>query len=159
MEEEKDSREQKEVKTTSGDEIKVKVLGVFVANVPEAPSPVVFLEAEDEKDKIIPIYIGSSEAFSIQTSLENKPYPRPLTHDLMISVFNGLGVKIKKILIDDLSDGIYFSRLIITRNGEEVEFDARPSDCIALAIRVNAPIYVSRRVLELAAVSKEESGL
>ena len=151
MEEEKISK--------TGDEVKVRVIGVFVANIPEAPSPVVFLEAEGEEDKIIPIYIGSSEAFSIQTSLEKKPYPRPLTHDLMISVFNGLGIKIKKIIIDDLSDGIYFSRLIITRNGEEVEFDARPSDCIALAVRVDAPIYVSRRVLELAAVSKEESGL
>jgi len=135
------------------EEVKVNVAGVFVANTPDAPNPVVFLEAED---KVLPIYIGSSEAFSIQTSLDKRPYPRPLTHDLMISVIHGLGVEIERIVIDDINDGVYFSRLIMKKNGSTVEFDARPSDCIALAVRAGAPIFVSRKVLNLAAVSKGE---
>jgi len=148
----KKSETEKE-KPTEAEEVKVKVAGVFIANTPDVQSPVVFLEAED---KVLPIYIGSSEAFSIQTCLDKRPYPRPLTHDLMVSVIHGLGVKIERIVIDDLNDGVYFSRLIMKKNGNTVEFDARPSDCIALAVRVEAPVYVSRKVLALAAVSKSE---
>ncbi len=136
------------------DAILVKVAGVYVANTPETPSPVVFLESEEKK--VLPIYIGASEAFSIQTALDNAPYPRPLTHDLFLSVLENAGLLIEKSVIDDLSEGVFFSRLIIRKNGDKVEFDARPSDCIALAVRANVPVYVSRRVLEMASVDKAD---
>jgi bifunctional DNase/RNase len=141
----------------SDDFVLVNVAGVYIANAqgtPELPGPVVFLETE--KNKIIPIYIGGSEAFSIQTAMDNTPYPRPLTHDLFINVLENNGLRIEKILIDDISEGVFFSRLIISRNGDKVEFDARPSDCIALAVRTNAPVYVSTSVLESASVNKDE---
>lgn len=136
------------------DDVLVKVAGVFVTNTQETPSPVVFLESE--KKKVLPIYIGASEAFSIQTALDNTPYPRPLTHDLFLSVLENTGLLIEKIIIDDLSEGVFFSRLIIKKNGDNVEFDARPSDCIALAVRTNAPVYVSKNVMEKASVDKDE---
>ncbi len=132
---------------------KVKIVGVYVANAPEGSAPVVFLENEEEK--ILPIYIGAAEAFSIQTALENVPYPRPLTHDLMVSVLEGLNAKIEKVLIDDLNEGIFFARIIMRRNGEIYEFDARPSDSLALAVRTKAPVYVAKRIMDEAGVDKK----
>ncbi|RMF89962.1 MAG: bifunctional nuclease family protein [Methanobacteriota archaeon] len=136
------------------DSVRVKITGVFVANTPDAPSPVVFLESDEKR--VLPIYIGASEAFSIQTALDNTPYPRPLTHDLFLNILENTGLQVEKIIIDDLSEGVFFSRLIIRRNGDRVEFDARPSDCIALAVRTNAPVYVSRDVMDTASVDKGE---
>jgi bifunctional DNase/RNase len=144
-------------KSKKNDNVLVKVAGVFVASTsqaPDAPGPVVFLESD--KKKILPIYIGVSEAFSIQTAMDNTPYPRPLTHDLFINVLENMGLQVQKIIIDDISEGVFFSRLIITKNGDKVEFDARPSDCIALAVRTNAPVFVSAKVMERASVEKDE---
>jgi bifunctional DNase/RNase len=141
----------------SDDNVPVRVAGVFVASnsgAPDAPGPVVFLESD--KKKILPIYIGVSEAFSIQTAMDNTPYPRPLTHDLFINVLENTGLQVEKIVVDDISEGVFFSRLIITKNGDKVEFDARPSDCIALAVRTSAPIFVSKKVMENASVEKDE---
>ncbi len=132
---------------------KVKIVGVYVANVPEGSAPVVFLENEEEK--ILPIYIGAAEAFSIQTALENVPYPRPLTHDLLVSMLEGLNAKIEKVLIDDLNEGIFFARIIMRRDGEIYEFDARPSDSLALAVRTKAPVYVAKRIMDEAGVDKK----
>jgi len=143
----------------SEDYVLVKVAGVFVANTgenSEETGPVVFLESE--KKLILPIYIGVSEAFSIQTAMDNTPYPRPLTHDLFINVLENSGLRIEKIVIDDISEGVFFSRLIVSKNGDgdRSEFDARPSDCIALSVRTNAPVYVSAKVMEQASVEKND---
>jgi bifunctional DNase/RNase len=134
---------------------KVKVVGVYMASALEdaEPTPIVLLENEDEK--VLPIYIGASEAFSIQTALEEMSYPRPLTHDLLISMMEGLNSKIEKILIDDLDDGVFFARIIVTQNGNEFEFDARPSDSLALAVRTKSPIFVSKNVMEQASVERD----
>ncbi|NOZ59630.1 MAG: bifunctional nuclease family protein [Euryarchaeota archaeon] len=122
--------------------------------VPEGVTPVVFLE--NDREEVLPIYIGAAEAFSIQTALEKVPYPRPLTHDLLVNILEGLNSKIERVLIDDLSDGVFFARLIVRVDGNEFEFDARPSDSIALAVRTGAPVYVSDKVMETASVSKDE---
>jgi bifunctional DNase/RNase len=135
---------------------KVEVVGVYMASAAEGadPAPIVLLENKEEK--VLPIYIGASEAFSIQTALEEMPYPRPLTHDLLISLVEGLNSKIEKVLIDDLDDGVFFARIIISRNGDEVEFDARPSDSLALAVRTKSPIFVSNDVMKEASVARDE---
>ncbi|MEE8402753.1 MAG: bifunctional nuclease family protein [Candidatus Hydrothermarchaeaceae archaeon] len=134
---------------------KVKVVGVYMASAPEGstPTPIVLLENKDEK--VLPIYIGASEAFSIQTALEGMSYPRPLTHDLLVSMLEGLNSKIAKIIIDDLDDGVFFARIIVTRNGDEFEFDARPSDGMAIAVRTKSPIFVSKKVMEQASVDRD----
>ena len=135
---------------------KVEVVGVYMASATEGadPTPIVLLENKDEK--VLPIYIGASEAFSIQTALEEVPYPRPLTHDLLISLVEGLNSKIEKVLIDDLDDGVFFARIILSRNGDEIEFDARPSDSLALAVRTKSPVYVSKDVMKKASVARDE---
>ncbi len=134
---------------------KVDVVGVYMANAIEGedPTPIVLLENKEEK--VLPIYIGASEAFSIQTALEKMSYPRPLTHDLLISMMEGLNSKIEKILIDDLDDGVFFARIIVSRNGDEIEFDARPSDSLALAVRTKSPIFVSENVMNEASVNRD----
>lgn len=132
---------------------KVTVSGVFMTNAPEGITPIVFLENEEKR--VLPIYIGAAEAFSIQTALEDMPYPRPLTHDLMLTVMEELHSRIEKVVIDDLNDGIFFARIVVKKDGEEYEFDARPSDSIALAIRTNAPVYVSVEVMDRAAVDRD----
>lgn len=134
---------------------KVRIVGVYMASATEgaAPTPIVLLENKEEK--VLPIYIGASEAFSIQTALEKMSYPRPLTHDLVITLMEGLDSKIKKILIDDLSDGVFFARIVVKQNGNEFEFDARPSDSLALAVRAKSPIFVSNGVMDSASVDKD----
>jgi hypothetical protein len=132
---------------------KVTVSGIFMANAKEGVTPIVFLE-NDEK-RVLPIYIGAAEAFSIQTALEKMPYPRPLTHDLMITIMEELQSRIKEVIIDDLDDGVFFARIVVRKNGDEYEFDARPSDSLALAIRTKAPVYVSKGVMENASVDKD----
>jgi bifunctional DNase/RNase len=133
---------------------RVEVAGVYVTNEPDGSTPIVFLENKDEK--VLPIFIGAAEAFSIQTAMENLPYPRPLTHDLLVSIIEGLDTKIERVMIDDLDNGVFYARLIIKQNGGEHEFDARPSDSIALAIRTRAPVYVSEAVMENAGVDKDK---
>ncbi len=132
---------------------KVRIGGVFMTNAPKGVTPIVFLENDD--DMVLPIYIGAAEAFSIQTALEKLPYPRPLTHDLLISIIEGLKVEITKIVIDDLDDGIFFARIIVRSNGDEFEFDARPSDSLAIAARRDVPVYVANKVMSMASVDKD----
>ncbi|MFQ5815650.1 MAG: bifunctional nuclease family protein [Candidatus Hydrothermarchaeaceae archaeon] len=132
---------------------RVNIGGVFIANAPTGATHIVFLE--DNENNVLPIYIGAAEAFSIQTALEKIPYPRPLTHDLLLSIVEGLKFEILKVVIDDLNDGIFFARLIIRSNGEEHEFDARPSDSLAIAARCEVPVYVANDVMETASVDRD----
>jgi len=132
----------------------VDVKGVYLVETGQGPTPVVLLE--DDLHRIMPIYIGLPEAISIHSALNKEVPPRPMTHDLFISLVEQLGSRITSILIDELSDGIYYARLTVTRNGSSFELDARPSDCLALALRANAPISVREAVIREAAVSEEE---
>ncbi|HDN96215.1 MAG: bifunctional nuclease family protein [Thermoplasmata archaeon] len=115
------------------------------------------------EDMALPIYVSYTQAESIMNGLHGKRFHRPLTHDLFIQVINLLGGAIKKIVIDDLVDGIFMAKLYIEyyKEGkiEEVVVDARPSDCIALAVREGCDIYVAEKVLKEAGRSKEEMGI
>jgi len=134
--------------------VPVNIKGVYIIETLRGPTPVVLLV--DDKDRIMPIYIGLSEAISIHTALRNEVAPRPMTHDLFISLLDRLNSKIINILIDELNDGIYYARLTISFNGNQFELDARPSDCLALALRAKAPVQVRESVMKSAVVSKEE---
>jgi len=114
-------------------------------------------------DKALPIYVSYMQAESIMNGLHGKRFHRPLTHDLFIQVINSLGASIKKVVIDDLIEGVFMAKLYIEyyRNGEtkEIVIDARPSDCIALAVREGCEIYVAEKVLKEAGRNKEEMGI
>jgi hypothetical protein len=108
-------------------------------------NPVVLLEAPEEKDAgVLPIWIGPPEASAIASQLNGWTFERPLTHDLLRIVIEGLEARVKKVLITELKGNTFFAKIFISRGDEIFAIDARPSDSIALALRTRAPIYVDR---------------
>jgi hypothetical protein len=102
---------------------------------------------------ILPIFIGVSEAHSITAAYNNQSFPRPLTHDLFASTLRLLDCGVPRVVITDLIENTFYAKIFIVRNGEEkYQIDARPSDAIALALRFNSPIFVSKLVMQNAAV-------
>lgn len=102
---------------------------------------------EIDGQRTFPIVIGLPEAFAIERRLKGVPIPRPQTHDLLASVIRHLGGTLKKIVINDLSEGTFYAQLVIDQNGEEIEVDSRPSDAIALGVAEDVPIFVAEHVL------------
>lgn len=113
---------------------------------------VVVLKQKDS-DRYLPIWIGNNEADAIVIQLQNVTVPRPQTHDLLKSVITHLGARVERIVVSDLSDDVFYARILLDMDGRHVEVDSRPSDAIALAVRVNAPIFVEDSVLEKAGVN------
>ncbi len=128
----------------------IHVKDVYIVDVFTDPTPVVLLE--NMAGDMLPIYIGHLEALSIGNVLKNRSPPRPMTHDLMINIFERMDLKIEGVLIDDKVDKIYYARLLIKKDNHIMQFDARPSDCIALALRAEAPIRIRKKVLECSEV-------
>jgi hypothetical protein len=100
-----------------------------------------------EGTRELDIYVGIPEAIAIQSHLEGRPMPRPMTHDLMINILSTLQVKILQVLISDMTDKTYFAVLTLSVGGRVHEIDCRPSDAIALAVRAAAPIFISEELL------------
>ncbi len=96
--------------------------------------------------RVLPIYIGSSEAMAISVAIEGKKTERPQTHDLMLDLVDALGGRLVKVVIDRVYGMSFYSKLVMEQDGDEFDIDARPSDAIALAIRENAPIFVESPV-------------
>ncbi len=109
-------------------------------------SPVVILK-EVGGERTLPIWIGLLEANAIASELEGVKFPRPMTHDLLKNVMESTDVKVNKVEVCDLKDNTYFALIHITHNGKEISIDARPSDALALSLRVNAPIFVAEEVI------------
>jgi bifunctional DNase/RNase len=110
---------------------------------------------ETERERYLPIWIGSWEAQSIAMKLQGVESERPLTHDLLASLLGELGVSVRRIVVSDLADETYRARIVLTRGEDDFDIDARPSDAIALAVRVAAPIFATESVLDRAAVSPD----
>ena len=133
--------------------IEMRVMGIALDT--RTGSPIIVLNDYDNR-RALPIWIGSAEASSIIRKIENIPSQRPMTHDLFINFANQLNAKVVKIEINDVDDQTYFSSIFIeTKEGEEIEIDARPSDAIAIAIRAEVPIYVSSSVIADGAISTD----
>lgn len=103
---------------------------------------------EREGERQFPIVIGVTEALAIDRRVKGIVTPRPLTHDLLASVISHLGGDLERIVVNDLRDHTFYAKLIIRRNGELIEVDARPSDAIALGVASETPIYVVESVLQ-----------
>lgn len=116
-----------------------------------ANQPIVLLR-EIGGERFLPIWIGSFEATAIAFALQEVPTARPMTHDLFKDVLEELTVEVKQILINDLIDGTFFAIITMFRNGSRHEVSARPSDAIALAVRMNIPIYAEEDVLDQASI-------
>ena len=108
--------------------------------------PVVILKDLEGK-RFLPILIGPFEATAIALALEGTAVPRPLSHDLMRTMLEAMHATLEQIVIHDIKDSTFFAKLIVRANGDTQEIDARPSDGIALALRMSAPIFVADKIV------------
>jgi bifunctional DNase/RNase len=125
--------------------VEAKVSGVAMDD--RYKSPVIILQEKDG-ERVLPIWIGGSEAHAIMAQLAGKKFQRPLTHDLLVNVIKDLKAKVLKVTITDLRDNTFYAEVLLQRQNELVTIDARPSDSIALAVRTNSPIYIAEKLLE-----------
>ena len=125
--------------------MEVKVMGIVVD--PKASNPVVILVDLAGK-KALPIWIGVFEAEAISRGLEDVVTLRPMTHDLMKQILDTFQVSVTRVIIHDLKDNTFYANLYLSIDGRELIVDSRPSDAIALAVRVKAPIFVADSVIE-----------
>jgi len=138
-------------------EASVHGLGISVDDGGEEGAPVVVLQARGEA---IPIFISADQAKSISHALEDRPFERPLTHDLFVEMLTEFGGAIDRVRIDELTENTFLAKIDAERytggDREDVVIDARPSDAIAIALRVDCPILVDDAVLDRAGQPPEE---
>jgi bifunctional DNase/RNase len=129
--------------------IELSLIGVRV----ELPSnqPIVLLK-EVDGERYLPIWIGAVEATAIAFALQGIQTPRPMTHDLMRDILSQTNTDVERIVINDLVEQTFYAAIRMTANSQVSEVSSRPSDAIALAVRINAPIFASEEVLEQAGI-------
>jgi bifunctional DNase/RNase len=103
-----------------------------------------------EGTKALPIWVGIPEANAIALEIEQVPTPRPMTHDLIRNILEGVHATVTRIVVNDLKDSTFYATITLSLGGQEYHIDSRPSDAIAIALRVKAPIYVTLDVIERA---------
>ena len=133
--------------------IEVRVHGLILEQ--KTQQNIVILR-EIEGDRILPIWIGPAEAQAIRRFLAEEPFPRPLTHDLIQLVIEGLQARVSRVVIADLKESTFFASVMIEREGQVLSIDARPSDSIGVALRAKAPIFVNEKLLQQPPQAGEE---
>lgn len=133
--------------------VETKVNGLILEH--KSQQNVVVLR-ETDGERILPIWIGPGEAQAIRRLLADETFPRPLTHDLVHLVVEGLRAKLARVVIGDLRENTFYATLVIQRGEEMLTIDARPSDSIAVALRAGAPIFVNEKLLQ--PPPRDESG-
>ena len=136
------------------DYVKVRIYDVAMLSTPLGSIPAVLLE--DEEDRVLPILIGRESALSIKRALEGEFGPVPLTHDMFLSALRECGASVQSAVVYKMEGDRYYAKLVIEINGERKEIEGRPSDAIAVAIRANAPLYVSSDIMNSMSVRKSE---
>lgn len=133
--------------------IKVTVDSVKVSMISQ--HRVVVLKEEDQ-DRYLPIWIGPFEADAITIGLQNIQMTRPLTHDLLKSVIDHMNASVSHIWVNDLKNDTFYAEIVVEADGQSLKIDSRPSDAIALAVRVHVPIYVAESVMDQAGIIPSE---
>ncbi len=118
-------------------------------------SPILVLK-NVEQGRVLPIWIGALEAMAISMAINKTPFPRPMTHDLLLNVIHSLGGKVTGVEVTSIESGTFFAEIIITTENGTLRVDSRPSDAIALAVRAECPIAVEESVLEEAGTLFQE---
>ena len=134
-------------------EVRVQSLGLDRSS----NTPVVILE-EVGGERVLPIWIGPGEAQAIRRMLSEEPFPRPLTHDLLVLVVEGLKAKVTRVVISDLRENTFYATVFVQRDADILSIDARPSDSIAVALRSQAPIFVNEKLLQPPPKAEETEG-
>lgn len=132
--------------------IEMKVMGIALDT--RSGSPIVVLHDLDNR-RALPIWIGSAEASAIIRKIEKLSVTRPMTHDLVVDIIKKTGYKVSKIEINDVEKETYYATIYLDNGDDEIVIDSRPSDAIAVAMRAEAPIYVTANVLMNGAVSTD----
>ncbi|HEM48855.1 MAG TPA: hypothetical protein ENO27_01460 [Caldithrix sp.] len=132
--------------------IEVRVNGIFLT---QSQASGIILK-EKEGNRTLPIVIGEYEAQSIALALEDLKPPRPITHDLTVNLLESIGVTIESVIISELKENTYYAIIRIQKDMETMEIDARPSDAIALAVRLGTNIFVNETVMDQAAYIPED---
>jgi bifunctional DNase/RNase len=127
-----------------GDVERVTVYGVSFDAA--SKQPIVLLKVENT-NRFLPIWVGHPEAAAILMKLQGAELPRPMTHDLLATVIEGLSASVAAVTVTELRDNTFYAVIKLTTDGRELRLDCRPSDAIALAVRTDAPIYVSEELL------------
>ncbi|MBK5202417.1 MAG: bifunctional nuclease family protein [Prolixibacteraceae bacterium] len=130
--------------------IRLNILGLSVSQTQSGAYALVLSE-KDGKLRI-PVIIGAIEARAIAIQMEGLNPPRPLTHDLFVSLSSAFGIYISEVLIYKLEEGIFYSKLYCIQNSKEIQIDARTSDAVALALRFKCPIYTTKEILDKAGI-------
>ena len=119
-------------------------------------SQYVVMLKEKDAERYLPIFIGPAEANAIAIKLRGETLPRPLTHDLLRNIIEVVGASVDSIKISDLMNDTFYAKIVFNVEGERIEIDARPSDALALAVRVDVSIFVEDSVLDKAGISLEK---
>lgn len=125
-------------------EVEMKIRGLMMD--PVTNMPIVILK-DVGSDTVLPIWVGVYEANAIALEIEKVTTPRPMTHDLLKNVLLGMEARVEKVVVTELKDDTFYAVIWLMRNGSPVSIDSRPSDALALALRVDCPIYVEDEVL------------
>lgn len=133
--------------------IEMKVKGLMWD--PVSRMPIVILKTQ-EGESVLPIFVGLFEANAIAQQLDGSLSPRPMTHDLLGNLIDALHGRVDRVVITDLRDNTFFAIIHLEKNGEKLAIDARPSDAMALALRVKVPIFVEDAVLERSSATGDE---
>ena len=136
------------------DFIQVDIIGLSTS--PSRGGAYALVLGEVDGNRRLPIIIGAFEAQAIALELEKIQPPRPMTHDLLRDTFEAVDIEVSEVVIDELREGTFFAKVRYQHNGEEKQLDSRPSDAVALAVRVDAPIYVAPSVLDEAGITAED---
>ena len=126
--------------------IEMDVMGITYSQIQQGAYAL--LLKQHDGDLRVPIVVGAPEAQAIAMRLEHVIPPRPLSHDLMVSMFHAFGISLDEVLIYKFSEGVFMSRLKLSTKEHDLELESRTSDAIALALRTNAPIYTTQEVLD-----------
>ncbi|CAM3573375.1 hypothetical protein GGP91_001414 [Salinibacter ruber] len=133
---------------------RVDIIGLSTS--PSSGGAYALVLGEVEGNRRLPIIIGAFEAQAIALELEKIQPPRPMTHDLLRDTFEAVDVDVEEVVIDELREGTFFAKIRYRHDGEEHRLDSRPSDAVALAVRVDAPIFVAPAVLDEAGIVAED---
>ena len=126
-------------------EVEMKIRGLMMD--PVTNMPIVVLK-DVNGTSILPIWVGIYEANAIALEIEKMPTPRPMTHDLIRNLLFGLETGVKKVVVNDLKDDTFYAIIWLERNGQMISVDSRPSDALAIALRLDCPIFVDESVLK-----------
>jgi hypothetical protein len=129
--------------------VEMKVKGITIQPMTNVP---VILLIDKGKKKALPILIGAFEARAIALEMEHIATPRPMTHDLIKNILSGVKAKVKRVVINDLRGGTFYATISLLLNNSEINLDSRPSDAIAVALRVKSRIFVTQKVMQDATV-------